>query len=677
MYRTVKTVATITGVIICGTAFGKENVVSLSSPDGLLNITFRTVENTRNQSGRRNAGGEGTVSNVRTTERLVYEISYKSKPLMEHSAMGLELEGSRVLGECVGIVGRRFSEGTDEYRLITGRVSSVRERYNAVTIETVEECGSLRRMNVEARAYNDAVAFRYVVPEQKSMTEYRLKSEKTEYRLAKDAVSYALVLPNFRSGYESEFQKVPVTGLSNQGGVASYCLVGMPLLLEMYGVGWVTIAEADIEGNAATYLRNPSGSWAGHWFESVMSPSLRDGELAVVGGLPHRTAWRVVMVAPEPTHFMMSNTLTNLNPECRIADVSWIRPGKSAWDWWNGSLNAEGEHAYTTETMKYYIDFAAGAGLEYMTVDAGWSGSDITVCRDNVNVPEVVAYARSKGVKVVVWVGGTNVWRMMDEAFPLYEKWGVAGLKIDFILRDDQAGVEFYYRVAEKAAKHRLLVDFHGCTKPWGLQRTYPNVVGFEAVLGMENSLVGVRDTPENRLVTPFTRMIGGLLDYTPGAFENVTREEFEARNRKPVAMGTRAHHLAMYVVYESPFQMVSDWPERYRNDSCFEWIRMVPSSWDRSVALNGYPGEYLTVARKKGDDWYLGAMTNRAARSYEVSLDFLDSGVYEAVVFADAPDSDRFPKKTVRKTLRVTPDSRFKIEMTPDGGMAARLRKL
>ena len=672
-----KTLTTIVYVVVCVAAFGRESEVTLNSPDGLLNITFRTVENPRNSSGRRNSAGNENETNLPATERLVYEVNYKDKPVIASSAMGLDLDGNRVLGESVRIVAQHLSEGSDDYRMITGRVAEVTESYNAVMLEIVESRGSSRRMKVEARAYNDAVAFRYLVPEQPAMTEYRLKSEKTEYRLAKDAVAYALVLPNFRSGYESEFQRVPVSGLSNQGGVASYYLVGMPLLLEMYGVGWVALAEADIEGNAATYLRNPSGSWAGHWFESVASPSLTDGELAVAGGLPHKTAWRVVMVAEEPTHFMMSNILTNLNPECRIADVSWIKPGKSAWDWWNGSLNRKGEHAYTTETMKYYVDFAAETGLEYMTIDAGWSGSDITLCRDNVNVPEVVAYAKTKGVKVVVWVGGTNVWRMMDEAFPLYEQWGVAGLKIDFILRDDQAGVDFYYRVAEKAARHKLLVDFHGCTKPWGLQRTYPNVVGFEAVLGMENSLVGVRDTPENRLVTPFTRMIGGLLDYTPGAFENVTREEFEARNRKPMAMGTRAHHLAMYVVYESPFQMVSDWPERYRDDPCFEWIRTVPASWDKSIALNGYPGEYLTVARKRGNDWYLGAMNTRTAREYEISLSFLEAGKYLAEIYADAPDSRWFPKKTVRKTMKVTPASRLRIDMEPDGGVAVRFKKI
>ena len=665
IYRKV-IILTILVINSCLHVWSQGKDIALNSPDGLLSISFRTVENSRQND-----------SDSPITERLVYFVEYKGKQVMNPSLMGLELEGSRTLGEHVKIVAHRFSEGVDNYQMITGRTASVSEKYNAVMLEVAEDRFGSRKMNIEARAYNDAVAFRYIVPEQSTLTDYRLKSEKTEYRLPKDAIAYALVLPNFRSGYESEYHKVPVSGLSNQGGVASYYLVGMPLLLDIYGVGWVAITEADIEGNAATYLRNPSGSWAGHWFESVVSPSWQEQEPAVIGTLPHKTAWCIIMVDSQPTHFMVSNTLTNLNPECRITDTSWIKSGKSSWDWWNGSLNREGEKAYTTENMKYYVDFAAESGFEYMTIDAGWSGSNITVCRDNVNVPEVVSYAKTKGVKVMIWLYGNYVWQMMDEAFPLYEQWGVAGMKIDFILRDDQAGIDFYYKVAEKAAKHRLMVDFHGCTKTWGLQRTYPNVIGFEGILGMENSLVGVRDNPENRLTAAFTRMIGGLVDYTPGGFENATREDFVAVHHKPMVLGTRAHHLAIYVVYESPFHMVADWPERYKNDPSFEWIKKVPASWDKSIALNGYPGEYLTIARKKGDDWYLGAMTNWTAREYEISLNFLESGNYIAEIYADAPDADKFPKKVNIKTIKVTPTSKFKITMVSGGGVAVHFKKV
>lgn len=639
----------------CFTAWAQVNEAVLKSPDGLLNMTIRTEDG----------------------KKLVYEVVYNEKQLMKPSALGLELQGNRPLGDDVILLNASYSKGVDKYSLKTGRTNSVDETYNAVTLEVEERAGQKRKMNIEARAYDDAVAFRYVVPEQKALAEYRLKNEKTEFRLTTDAISYAQVLPNFKSGYESEYHKMPVSALANQGGVPSKYLVGLPLLLDVPGVAWMTITESNLEGNSGMYLCNPSGSWTGHWFDAVVSPGMSDPEVAVVGKLPHHTAWRIIMVAHEPTHFIESNIITNLNPESRIADDSWIKPGKAAWDWWNGSLNKEGKVAYTTETMKYYVDFAAESGLEYMMIDAGWCGDDITKCRDNVNIPEVVKYADTKGVKVFIWLYAKYVWNQMDAAFPLYEKWGVAGMKIDFLERDDQAGIDFYYRVAEKAAQHKLMVDYHGCSKPWGLQRTYPNVVGYEGILGMEQSKAGGRDNPENRLMIPFTRMLPGLADYTPGAFNNVTREDFVARMDSPMVMGTRAHHLAIYVVYESPFQMVSDHPEVYRNDPSFEFIKKVPAAWDQTKVLNGYPGKYITIARKHGADWYLGAMTDWESRNFSIPLDFLEEGTYEAEIYADAPDASQYPKKITIRTQKVTSKSNLKIVLASAGGLAVHFRKM
>jgi len=666
-------------IIVISTCFrvgSQEKDVSLYSPDGQLKISFRTVEDRPTLEARPTANRPS--DNIPVADKLIYELSYQDKQVMEPSALGLELEGSRILGADVRITKFTFSEGEDKYTLTTGRTNDVSEKFKSVLLDIEEVRGEKRKMQIEARAYNEAVAFRYIVPEQPSITGYRLKSERTEYRLVKDAICYAQILPNFRSSYESEFYKMPVSGLANQGGVASYFLIGMPLLLDIWGVGWVAIMEAGLEGNAAVYLRNPTGSWTGHRFETVISQNMQNQDIAVIGDLPHNTAWRIIMVAPDPGRFIESNVITNLNPPCRIDDISWIKPGKSAWDWWNGSLNKNGERAYTTETMKYYVDFAAESGLEYMTVDAGWSGADLTICRDNLNVPEVVEYAKKKNVKVFIWASGTNVWRQMDEAFPLFEKWGVAGIKVDFVLRDDQPGIDFYYKVAEKAAKHKLMIDFHGCTKTWGLQRTYPNVVGFEGIIGMEQSKAGVRDNPENRLTIPYTRMLGGLADFTPGGFNNVKREDFTAiMGGRPMVMGTRAHHLAIYVVYESPFQMVSDWPETYRNDPSFKFIKDVPSSWDKTLVLQGYPEEYIVIARKRGDDWYLGAMTSRTPRNFDIELNFLDSGNYIAEMYADAADSDQFPQKIDIKSIRVKKGNKLKVKMVTDGGLAICFKKV
>ncbi len=248
------------------------------------------------------------------------------------------------------------------------------------------------------------------------------------------------------------------------------------------------------------------------------------------------------------------------------------------------------------------------------------------------------------------------------------------GVKIDFVERDDQEGIDFYYRAAEKAAQHRLMVDFHGATMPWGLDRTYPNVLGYEAVLGMEQSKAGSRDNPDHHVILPFTRMLAGRMDYTPGGFDNVTKQEFLARMQHPMVMGTRAHHLAMYVVYESPIQMVSDHPAAYEGQPAFEFIKNAPATWDETRVLNGQPGEYVIIARRHGEMWFLGGMTNWQARQFDIPLDFLGGGRYKAEIYADAADADRFPKKVAIEEKQVNSTTHLTAQLAPAGGYAVRL---
>jgi alpha-glucosidase len=559
----------------------------------------------------------------------------------------------------------------ETYRLVTGKASSVRNQFNAVSIQIEESGAAARQMVLEARAYNDAIAFRYVVPKQSGLSKFRMARENTEFRISKDPFVYALVLPHYRSMYESEFIKLSASSFANQGGVKSSALLGLPLLMEVPGVGWMAIAEADLRDYAAMYLVNPAGNWSGHWFESAISPQLDSTNLCVTGALPHHSPWRVLLVGSEPGRLIESTVLTSLNPETTIPDTSWIHAGKAAWDWWSGSIGADGKGAFTTDTMKYYVDFAARSGLEYMLVDAGWASRDITKMNGRVDIPELVRYAAPKKVKIWIWLPYEQTSKQMGEAFPLYEQWGVAGVKIDFVERDDQKGTEFYYRAAEQAAVHHLMVDFHGCTKPSGIDRTYPNVMGYEAVLGMEQSKGGSRDNPEHHVLLPFTRMLVGRMDYTPGGFDNVTKEEFMPRGQKPMVMGTRAHQLAMYVVYEAPFQMVSDFPAAYENQPAFEFIKQVPATWDETKVLNGEPGEYVTIARRRGKQWFLGSMTNWKPRELDLRLEFLGAGRYTANIYADASDAERFPKKVTVDNKRVNSSTHLRARLSPGGGCA------
>jgi alpha-glucosidase len=376
----------------------------------------------------------------------------------------------------------------------------------------------------------------------------------------------------------------------------------------------------------------------------------------------------------------------NLNPPSKIADMSWIKPGKTAWDWWSGSY-AEGvdfRPGMNTATMNHYIDFSASTGLEYMLIDAGWaargsgpndSRSDLTRTSANIDMPAILAHAKSKNVGVWLWAHWTDISGQMDEAFPLFEKWGIAGVKIDFMNRDDQWMVNFYRRVLAKAAAHRLMIDFHGAFKPDGIDRTWPNLLTREGVMGLEYCKWSARITPEHNLTLAFTRALAGPMDYTPGGFDNVTRAEFEPRSKKPMVMGTRAHQLALYVVFESGFEMVSDYPEAYQGQKDFEFIRAVPNVWDETEVAGGRPGEFISVARRKGREWYVGAITGWRGAEVDLPLEFLGHGNYVAEIYADASDAADRPKHTTITQQPVTPGTVLRLKLASGGGAAIRFR--
>ena len=645
---------------ISANSFCQSFPLTLSSPNQELSLQFATAPVKGSTSG----GG-----------KLVYSVSYRGKPVLDQSALGLELEGQSLLGADVRVVNSIAGQGVDDYSLLAGKASKVQDEYKCLTVQLKEDGNAGRTFSMEARAYNDGVAFRYVLPAQDTIKEFRLKQEDTEFRISTDATTWALELPNYRSSYESEYVKLPISAFSNQGGVSSTFLIGLPLLMHLPGTAWMALTEADLEGNSGMYVTNPSGNWAGHWFVSKLSPRFDNPNLVLTGTLPHHSAWRVLLVADEPGKLMESNIVSDLNTPNRVQDTSWIHLGKASWNWWTGDIGPDGKSAYTTKNMEYYVDFAAQSGFPYMMLDAGWAnGRDITKLRGNVDVPELVSYATAKHVKVWIWLYSISVMNQMKEAFPLFEKWGVAGVKIDFVNRDDQEGIKFYYDVAREAAEHHLMVDFHGASKPWGIERTYPNVLSYEAVLGMENNKVARRDSPVDRTVFPFTRMLAGPLDYTPGGFNNVTEDSFVGRGQSPMVMGTRAQQLALYVVFQTPIQMVSDSPQAYANQPAFKFIHDVPTAWDTMRVLNGEPGEFVTIARSHGNEWYLGSITNWTPRELQVPLNFLGTGRYIAEIYQDAADAGTNPKNVAIRRQIVYKGEELTLHLATGGGCAIRL---
>lgn len=637
--------------------------LKLASPGGQLEITL-TLD----------AGGVPS-----------YAVSHQGRPVIAPSALGLELKTGGLLSKGLKVTGVRRDARDETYTLVVGKTRQARDRFNELTVSLEESAAPGRKLDVIFRAYDDGAAFRYRWPMQAEMKSIEIAAERSEFRFPTDYTCWALQLGSFTTSYEGEYDRIT----SNR--IKSDAIVGLPLVCQTTDEATtIALSEADLNDYAGLYF---TGLTRGYGVASRLSPRPDDASVAVratVKETGFNTPWRVVMVASEPGKLIESTLITNLNPPSAIGDASWVRPGRSAWDWWSGQL-AEGvkQRGMNNETMKHYIDFASEFGLEYMLIDAGWYTriaylegadlkADITKTVPEIDLPGLVAYARERRVDVFVWLHWVPARDQMDVAFPYYEKLGIKGVKIDFMDRDDQEMVAFFHRVLKKAAEHHLMVNFHGAYKPTGLVRTYPNYITQEGVMGAEYNKWSARVTPTHNLTLPFTRMLLGPMDYTPGGFRNVARRDFKIQNTGPQVMSTRAQQLAMFVVYDSPFACVSDAPGAYRGQAGAEFLKIVPSSWDETRVLGGEIGEHVTIARRRGPDWYVGVMTNEREREIQVPLDFLGGGSYRLTLYTDGAQ----PAQVITTTETVT-DGKFKganrlsLKLASSGGSALRFTPL
>jgi alpha-glucosidase len=600
-------------------------------------------------------------------ERAYYRVSYEGNPVLADSPLGLDFKDGTPLDEDFEITAtdRRAADNTWENRL--GARRRVPDRYNQLSVSLRERRAPHRCLDIILRAYDEGIAFRYFLPQQEGLEKFTISSENTGFYFAREAEAYALNLGSYATSYETDYHRVSL----NQ--IKPTSIVALPLLMELSEGPWVALLEADLTDYAGMYVGGVPG--IENALVSKLSPLPKRSDEAVEGSPPKSTPWRVLLVNSRPGALIESNYLVlNLNPPSVLRDASWIEPGKAAWDWWSGSFarDVNFKPGMNTATMEHYIDFAAEHKLEFMLIDAGWSPrDDITKPVPAIDIQEILAHAKRRGVRVLLWMHWTAVKKQIDEAFPLYEKWGVAGVKIDFMDRDDQEMVNFYEEMVRKAAEHHLVVDFHGAFKPTGLRRTYPNLLTREGVMGLEYSKWSDRITPEHDVTLPFTRMLAGPMDYTPGGFRNATRQQFKAVRVEPMTQGTRAHELAKYVVFQSALAMVSDHPEAYKNQPGIEFIEKVPTVWDETKVLNGEPAKYITIARRTGDTWFVGSMTNWDARDVEIPLGFLGTGEYEAEIFADGADADQVATSLDVTKKRVTLDDKLSIHLAPGGGLA------
>lgn len=615
---------------------------------------------------------------ISTGERFSYSVSFNGKMLLQDSTLSITID-QQILGLQPKILAaKQRSVDQTIAPAVRQKSAQIRERYNELRLELEGAYA------VVFRAYNEGVAYRIEtsLPE----SQVRITSEEVNFNFAGDYNVYYPKEDSFFSHNERKFLYLPLKE------IAPAAIASLPAVVDTRDGIKLAIAEADVDDYPGLWLRGNSNNSLTAVFppyplkEEFRKDRGRDRDFQVTEKADYialtngtRTfPWRLIGVAEKDGDLITNQLVYLLGRPTELTDTSWIRPGKVAWDWWNAN-NIDGvdfKSGINTQTYKYYIDFASKYGIEYIILDEGWYklGHQLEVVPE-INIEELVAYGRQKKVGIILW----TVWKTLDEqfaaAFDQFEKWGVKGIKVDFMQRDDQKVINFYTRVCREAAKRKLLVDFHGAIRPATMTRTWPNLINTEGVKGLENNKWSEDVTPEHDVTLPFTRMFLGPMDYTPGAMRNATKANFAKIFNQPMSQGTRCHQLAMYVVYESPLQMLADAPSNYlREPAAMEFLGPVPTVWDETKVLDAKIGDYIIVARRHGREWYVGAMTDWTAREFEIDLSFLAAGSFQLDAFADGINADKYASDYLRVRRSVTKSSKVKIKLAEGGGWAARI---
>jgi alpha-glucosidase len=682
-------------LLVTSTCSGKE--ITLSSPDGLLHFSFQ-------------AGDSLPVYGLRYGDRTVIVASPLSLVFRESGSS----HSSSVFGPGLHVLTPVYREGLDEYTLPVGKNSQVHDPFNECIIPLLEPKGRRRRIDLVVRLYNDGLAFRWVFPGQPQWTSYELIAENTGFRVAGDPILLASFLPNYTSSHEGRYTRETLDAVKND------TLMDAPVFLEFPEHLYMVFTEARLTDYAGMYLVKHNGllkSELSPLPRSVAAATAADAPISLANAihaddppgsvreaaashairvkaiLPHRTPWRVLFIGPRPGAFLESNLLTDLNDPCAIKDLSWLHPGKTDFHWWNGDVLPDTtiSPGINFETNQYYIDFCARNGLDYHTVigfggiawytndgvsyDAG-PHSDPSMPVPGLDLKQICDYAASKGVGVRVWVHWKALWPHIDTAFNRFERWGIKGMMVDFMNRDDQEMVNIQAAILRKAAQHHLHIQFHGAFKPTGLIRTWPNEFTREGTLNYENDKWNDPITPDDDLNVVFTRLMAGATDYHLGGFRAVTAAGYKPQFTRPLVLGTRCHMLAMYIVLESYLPMVCDYPAAYEGQQGFDFLKSVPSTWDETRVPVALPGEWVAIARRKGNDWFIGAINNHGAREACLPLNFLPPGTYKATIYADAPDAATDPNQLVTSTRVVRPSDCLNISLAAGGGQAIRISR-
>lgn len=626
-------------------------------------------------------------------DRIVYSVRSDTNQILKPSPLALRL----VSGECWGrrsrVAGVRRYRIDEVYDAPVYKKRKVEDRCNGIVIDFREG------FSLEFRAYDDAVAYRFVA---RQPGEVLVAGEEARFRFAPGAVAFVPYVRDtpcrhdglafgeqFMQSFENTYTRTPLCEMD------SARLAFLPLLVQTAGGVNVCITDADLESYPGMFLHRSGADE----LEGVFAPSPRK---VVPGGYDRmqgvveeyepfiaslapgdRLPWRALSIVRQDARLADNDLVWKLASPCRLDDISWIEPGKAAWEWWNdwGLSGVDFTAGINQPTYEYYIDFASRNGLRYLVLDDGWSRDHHSPLETapGLDLPALVKYGEERGVGLILWLGYLPFAGQMEELCKLYSEMGIKGFKVDFMDRDDQQMVRFVYDAARTAARYRLLLDLHGIFKPAGIQRTYPNVINFEGVHGLEQvkwSPVEV-DQVTYDVTVPFIRMMAGPMDYTQGAMRNASKANFRPVNSEPMSQGTRCRQLAEYVVFDAPLAMLCDSPSAYgREPECLRFISGVPTVWDETEVLAGEVGDHIVTARRHGDVWYVGGLAGWDGRTVRVDLSLLPEGTYAVELFRDGENAARIAQDYVREEFLLAPGKSFDVKVFPGGGFAARITK-
>ncbi|HQM69786.1 MAG TPA: glycoside hydrolase family 97 protein [Bacteroidales bacterium] len=638
-------------LILAGvSAYSAPKTYKVTSPDGKIVVTV-------------NAGTDIKLS-----------ASYQGREVITSLKAGL-----------VQSTGKTFGENETVRKAVYGKIEQVLEPVVPQKHSKIDDrCNTLlitfrSGFAVNFRVYDDGIAYRF---ETALKDDLIIKNEISEITFPSGSRSWYPLEESFMSHNERQYIYSSVDTLKEKH------LASLPALFTVDDIN-VLLTEADIQDYPGMWLKgNGAGGLKGVFPQYPETERLKgDRNLFITKTKDYiaqtkgtRTyPWRAFVIAGNDAKLVESELVYKLGAPNTTGNTDWIKPGQVAWDWWNANniYGVDFRSGINTATYKYYIDFAAKNGIEYIIIDDGWYPLGLTVLKSipELDIPELCRYAQSKNVGVILWVVWNLFWDEMDDAVALYEKWGVKGVKVDFMQRDDQKVVNFYHEAARKTFEHHLLIDFHGSYKPDGLIRTWPNAITREGVMGMENNKWSRNITPDHELTLPFTRMVAGPMDFTPGAMINMEKANFTPVFTRPSSQGTRVHQMALYVLYESPLQMLSDSPSNYmKEQECTDFLVNIPVVWDDLKVLEAKIADYLLLARRSGNDWFVGALTDWNAREMVLDLSFLPAGEFIIEIFQDGINADKHAQDYKHLKKNVKQGEKLKINLAPGGGWVARI---